>query len=321
MRHNSVLFTGYVLATPKIIKNENGELKAAMTKIKTMRGKRRYGLYENVRYDSPLIRSLNPEIIEKMELWEKGDLVEIKASLVTQLITKNSKCPHCGKINGEKGIVCYFNPIHVSIKEKGLDPEIAKERLKDYSEVSNQITIMGVVAKDIKTYAIKGRLPVTTYPLAVRRKYHIYEDDPDKKVDFPRIKSFGAIANSDRANIKKGTFMAVDGWVQTREINRTSICSNCNQEYEWHDQAVEIVPYASEYLRDFITEEEKKEIALKEAKKAEKRIYGHSDIDDNEDDIVTLTNEENEMINKQFEQSDNFGIPVKSVDELLNGNT
>ena len=41
----------------------------------------------------------------------------------------------------------------------------------------------------------------------------------------------------------------IDGFLQARTVKRKTKCHCCGKIYEWEDHAMEIVPYAVEYLK------------------------------------------------------------------------
>lgn len=280
-KHNFVILNGYVSKNPKILKDEGtGEYVRGICTITVIRGVRDFGNnIDHIKYDSPIIMSGNPDIIKIMDEWKEGDMVEIKGSITTKDVTKSTKCTHCGHVNKRKGNVVYVNPIYVSTRERNLAQNEAIALLKQRCEVSNQVTVIGPVCREPVLYKTEKGLSITTYQLAVRRKYRIKDDNPDTKTDFPWVKSYGSIANNDAKVIKKGTYIFLDGMLQTRKLEREQVCEKCEEVYNWSDSAMEIVPYATEYLRDYYTEEEIKAKQLAEGRKAAESVLNESEID------------------------------------------
>ena len=236
-----------------------------MGRLTTLRGIRKFGIKtNNIKYDQPLVYTQNPDMCKEIANWSVGDIVEIKGSLTTKDINKVTTCPECKQKNSQEGNAVYVTPIHCYIRERGYSEEEALEKLKLLSEISNNVTLIGVVCRDPVLYR-KNRTKITSYQLAVRRKFRISEDSIETKTDFPWVKSFGGIGANDILVLKKGSYIFLDGWVQARKFPRETVCSHCGHTYKWNDWSIEVVPYASEYVKncrsiDEIKEEERKRI-------------------------------------------------------------
>lgn len=279
-KHNYVFLSGQVIQAPKILKNENtGEYVRAICPIKTIRGIRDFGNnIDHLKYDVPIIMTGNPEIVKKIADWNEGDMVQIKGTLATKDIIKSTTC-QCGHKNKRKGNIVFVNPIFVERREKKLSEEQGVKLLKDRCEISNQVTVIGPVCREPKLYKTDKGLAITTYQMAIRRKFRIKDDSAEVRTDFPWIKSYGAIAANDGKTIKKGSYIFVDGMIQTRKLERVQVCEECGCEYKWNDSATEIVPFAVEYLRDYNTKEEIAEKEKNEGKLAAESVLNESVID------------------------------------------
>lgn len=284
-KHNLVLLNGQVLRKPKLIPNKNtGEIETAMCPIWVIRGVRDFGNnIDHVKHDAPIIMTRNPELIKIMETWEVGDMVEVKGSLTTKDVIKGFVCKHCGQKQKKKGSLVYINPIFLEVHEKRLTPEQGLQKLKERCEISNQVTLIGAVCREPQLYTTEKGLAITTYQMAVRRKYRIATDSTETKTDFPWVKSYGNIAKNDAASIKKGTYIFIDGMLQTREFDRSYICQNpeCGKENHFTDFAMEIVPFATEYLRDYYTQEEILAREKEQNALAVKSVFNEDAIDEN----------------------------------------
>ena len=67
--------------------------------------------------------------------------------------------------------------------------------------------------------------------------------------------------------------------IQSRDIKRLISCDNCGHEYEYTETVLDMVPYSTEYLRNFRTEEE---IASAEA--AEREAAANNETNETETD-------------------------------------
>lgn len=280
-KHNYVALYGQVIKDPIIYRDENtGEYKRGICPITIIRGVRDFGNnIERIKYDTPTIMTGNPALVAAMASWRVGDMVEVKGAVTTKDVIKSTVCKHCNKKNKRKGTVVFVNPIYFSKRETGVSKEEALELLKERCEISNQVTIIGTLCREPAGFVTNKGLSITTYQLAVNRKYRIKEDAEEIRTDFPWVKSYGSIAENDLNFLKKGTRVFIDGMIQTRNLNRKQTCEFCGNEYEWNDTAFEIIPYATEYLSNFYTQEEIEKREEEENKKAIQSVFSESDIE------------------------------------------
>ena len=124
----------------------------------------------------------------------------------------------------------------------------------------------------------KGTI-LTTYEIAISRKFRVQEEAADARTDYPWVKSYGAIANADAKALKTGSLVYIDGFLQTRKIEKNCVCEHCGQTFKWPDSSMEIVPYTTEYLRNYNTPED---IQRQEDEKHQteiQKIFSESEID------------------------------------------
>ena len=86
-----------------------------------------------------------------------------------------------------------------------------------------------------------------------RRREKIADEE---KTDFPWVKSYGKNAKDDLLRLRTGSGVFIEGFLQTRAVERKCRCSTCGSMYTWNDYAMEIVSYETEYLKDYVTDEE-----------------------------------------------------------------
>ena len=298
MRHNQVVLCGVIQDAPKIRKSGDGKV-FAQFRVITINGNRTGGRQiEAKAFDAPLIHTTNPDLIGQIEKIEVGDFVLIKGAVTTATVTRAPKCQHCGERQTINGILSYISPASVNIISKGaalnsagaFDRGVAVEKLKAFKEVSNICTVVGVVCREPQPYKSdeKHKRKITSYQLAIKRKLRIIGEIDDNTADFPWVKSYGKIGMNDGLYIKKGTFMFIDGWIRARKFERKAICQHCGQEMSWIDVSQNIVPYASEYIKDYrdpaeITEQDKNEYN-------KKRV--HIETEDSMDEYKTISKEE-----------------------------
>lgn len=273
-RHNSVSLYGQVIKEPRIITDENGKFVRGMCPVNVIRGIRDFGNHiNNLKYDCPIIMTGDPEKIAEMATWKLYDMVEIKGTVTTKEVNKSTTCPHCGHKNSTQGNVVFINPIYLSARETGLTQEQGLELLRKRVEISNNATIVGTLCRDVETYTSEKGLVISQYQLAVNRKFRLRDDAAENRTDYPWVKSYGDIGEEDAKFLHTGSVVLVDGMIQTREVKRKSVCSECGEEYPWKDNALEIVPYSVEYLQNYILPEEYEKIQDEENQKAIDKVF------------------------------------------------
>lgn len=256
---NQVTLYGALVNLPRV----NGERTKASVTIMVMRGDRESGdPNKQVRKDYPIIASKDPDIIEQMGSWDINDLVLIKGVLVTKVAKKSTICPHCKKENLDKGSIVYIEPIYVEKMGHADTVEDANRIVYEHREISNSLRIVGDLCINPSKVELK-RISVSQYQIAVPRTYRVKGSTDDDKTDFPFVKSYGKNAKEDLKRLRKGSVVLIDGYIQTRKQDRETECKQilangepCGTKYTWTDSSMEIVPFETEYLRNYITDEE-----------------------------------------------------------------
>lgn len=280
-RENTIRLCGAVTKDPIIIKKD-GEYVYAQATVAVARADRDTGQFfsKDVNLDSPLIMTRDENTIREMETWRKNDIVNIKGVLSCKRLLKGSYCRHCNTKNGVMGVLVYVMPIFAEKIQSCKDANEAKQYIAAHKEISNNAFVIGTVVTEPKFISGKGKQnpPMLQYQIALNRKYKIKEDDPNIKTDYPWVKSYGANALEDRDRLIIGTEVMIDGCLQAREFSRKILCgqlhdtvgdpvydddhnpifderiNGCGELYEWYDRALEIVPYTTEYLNNYVTD-------------------------------------------------------------------
>lgn len=260
-RHNQVNLYGILVKDPKIEYRTNvkGETVYNYAKILlyTAIGARQYSSHFKQPEDHviPVIVK-NSQLVEQIEKekWKKYNIIQIKGVLTTQNVIKKSKCPHCNAIMEYKGgQITYVTPSNLVRVLDTIDSESSIQHIRRNIEISNTIQVVGTLCSDPKNYRKdkdNGEWSIE-YQIAINRKYYIKENDPSEKTDYPYVRSYGEQAELDKKLLKQSSSVLIDGFLKARGVRRTSVCENCQEEYEWNDtSAVEIVPYSVEYLKD-----------------------------------------------------------------------
>lgn len=282
-----------VATTPTIEKyTETGEYRCGMVYLDVVRGFRQ--IDDDVRFvkhDKPLVISMENEIVSKMEEWSENDIVYLKGVVTSKSVDKTSYCPFCTDERGNAtenkstGNLLYITPIFVE-KIRSYDDKIsATEDIIAHREISNQVYVVGTLVKDPKLYTTKSGVRITQYPIAINRKYTIRTDDPLVKTDWPIVKSYGENALEDKLYLQFQAEVLIDGFLQARTVKRKTKCKCCEKIYEWDDRAMEIVPYATEYLTGAKSREQVEGETQKTVEDLKQMLFASGYKDDLDDDL------------------------------------
>lgn len=248
-RENFVVLHGQVRKSPKVFINNDGEVTKAIISVLILRRPIKAQGFDNKLYfDCPVILSRNPDIIKVIKGLQKNDMIDIRGVFSTKEVIKTSTCPICGGKNEVPGTLTYITPLFIKKNDVAKDDAHALELLKERSEISNIINVIGYVCQEPEFYVDANNKSYAQYPLAVNRRYHIKEDPESKKTDYPWIKTFGLQACDDSKCLHIGSSVYINGALQSRSIERHSICPDCGEDYTWNDSVTEIVPYYIGYL-------------------------------------------------------------------------
>lgn len=282
-RQNTVIMFGIVAESPRIMENSNGSY--AFVHIIVARGTRPVGDGRILlKCDNPVIMTRNEDLIKEIETWKKHDIVHVKGTISSKTIKKKSICTHCGQKNSFIGALVYINPIFAEKLGHAANEEESLKYLSDHREVSNQVFAIGVLCRDPGKVRSKYDYKITQYQIAIARKYRVRSDPPEIRIDFPWVKSYGENAEEDFKRLRIGSVVFIDGFLQARNIERRNYCGQdtdekghpkkddmgmpvfrtdekgkavgCGMQYEWKDSVLELVPYETEYLSGFLTDDD-----------------------------------------------------------------
>ena len=277
---------------------ETSEPKAAMVYLQTIRSKRNdHSGRKYFKKDYPLVISLDPEIVKEIATWKQYDVVFVKGTVSSKYIPKTSYCPDCtddaGKPteNTAQGLLMYITPIFAKKRESFETKKEAAARIIEENEVSNEVYVCGSLTHDPKYFKTKKGTIITQYQIALGRKYHIKEDDPEIRTDWPWVKSYGEQAIEDRLRLKEGSVVIIDGTIQARTVHRKTKCKNCGRIYPWDDHTLELVPYDVEYVRGYKTDDDLEAESGDKAEDIRQRLFDFLI----KDDITDETNTEDDI--------------------------
>ena len=282
-RENLVLLRASVAKAPTIIKKDD-VYQYALVFVNVARGLRKVGDHRKyMKTDYVPIMSKNEDCMKEIENWKEHDIVDIKGVIATRRISKSSYC-ECGAKNSYPGTMVYCEAIFAEKLLSLSSDEECLKYLSEHREISNQVFLFGTLCRDPKKITPKQGLTVTQYQIAMNRKYRIPLDPPEVKSDYPWVKSYGENAVNDKKRLHVGSEVFIDGCIQTRAVERHAVCgaetgedgkpirdengdyvittdingepAGCGVLYDWKDRALEIVPYETEYIGDFYSDEE-----------------------------------------------------------------
>jgi hypothetical protein len=276
-RENLVILHGQVNKTPKFHVSKSGELLKAIFALKVMRRPYYAGNGQVVGgrlyVDCPIVVTTDRELIMMLADQNKGllegDMADVYGVLTTSKVKKTSMCSHKHK-NVTYGDFVYITPLYICQRERGRSDDEGLTLLKERSEISNMLVAIGTLCRDPETYTTADNKNITQYQIALNRKYHIHGNSDSERTDYPWIKSFGKQAVEDAMRLRTNSTVFIKGALQTRKVQRTTVCETCGEEYTWEETVSEIFPYSTEYLMNCLFPE-------REGKEGEENKIGESD--------------------------------------------
>lgn len=258
MKTNTVDLSGYLISNPLVVPANGENDSKIIMHLMTARGTRDTGdgNFSIIKTNIPVL-SKDPKIVEIAGDFQQFDFVRIKCVLTTASKEKTSKCPACEEPYTDTKLISYVEPIYVERIEKCGTEEKANECLIKHLEVSQEVRLIGhVMFEPISIKNSKGK-DICQYQLGVARTYRIHGSRDEEKSDFPWVKSFGKNARDDIKRLKVGTGVLIDGALQSRSVEKIVKCEHCGREFKLEERLLlEVVPYESEYLTNYVTDAE-----------------------------------------------------------------
>lgn len=267
---NYVRLKGIVLKDPMIVKKE-GERPYVRAQIVVSRGLRKVD--NGITYmmtDRPYLISTEENVVSMFESVKDFDIIDVTGVITTRSINKTSRCPGCGAKHTESGVLTFVTPVFIEKTGHIDDEDMGLEYLSSIRPISNQVKVFGRLTRDPKKVIPKSGLVVTQYQIALLRSLTIKEDSPEIRVDYPWVKVYGARAEDEHLRLMNGSIVHLDGYLQTRIVNKHAVCEGCGTKFDWADKAMEIVPYATEYVENYRSDEEiaeEKQARIEQAKR------------------------------------------------------
>lgn len=254
-KENFVYLQGQVFDRPKIFVDANGEAKKASFAVKVLRRPTSMGegsvMTGKLSLDVPVVMTMDRNLIHTCSTLHKGDMVDIRGVYTTREVLKRSICSNGHDITWAGNFV-FITPIYICQREQSLSDMQGMELLRQRSEVSNLVMIIGTLCREPELLEFKtnGRKSnVCQYQLASNRRYHIRDGMHEhERTDYPWIKTSGRQALEDAKRLHTGSVVYINGAIQTREIERTIVCPECGASNTIKESVCEIFPYSVEYL-------------------------------------------------------------------------
>lgn len=209
-------------------------------------------------FNTPTIMVEDESMIEDVKTYKPFDIIEVSGVITTRNINKASICEHCGAKNvKEKGTVFVITPLYLCQRATGFETkDEALKALIPHAEISNRCFAIGYLVRDPELVEIgRNKKNRVRYPIAIQRKYYI-QDSPEIRTDYPWVNTKNNQAEDDMRYLHEGSLVYIDGYIETRNATQTSICTNCNEQYDWKDSAVEIIGESVEYLQNYYSPDE-----------------------------------------------------------------
>lgn len=264
-KENYVYLIGQLRKEPFVVKNNAGRPIEGAMFLTTVRR----GLYDDAgnfapRWDKPLIRTKDPRLAKKMLEFKVNDIIEAKCCIVTHHVKKMVKCPHCNQKQERESSLVYLTPVSLSLRNRPDGETDASATLMDpdVAEMSNVAHVIGRVCNEegVKYTDDNAGHTKANYQIAVNRKMFVYgskmdrlstdEETQEDRADYPWVVSYGKVADEDKAMLIQGSLIYLDGYVHTQNYKQKTVCDNedCQQEFEYPCQAMQLTPYSNEYL-------------------------------------------------------------------------
>lgn len=254
MKLNLVDLYGTLRQAPRISEDRNKAtciLRVARNMIRNGgQNKERNGFWDEV-----IIRTKDKAIVDELAKMEQYDIVRVKGVITVRRINRQTICEHCGIKNITENKICYVELIYVERTHTGFTEDAAEDFVFRHREVSNIARIIGDLTGPPKAND-KLSIPACQYQIAVPRTYRIEGDTDDEKADFPLVKSYGKNAKEDLKRLKANSSVWIDGCIQSRLVKQEFVCTDCGKTYKKEIKVNEIVPYETEYLKNYWTDEE-----------------------------------------------------------------
>lgn len=241
-RENTIRLAGEVCSPISVTVNKTHGTYRVAFNLKTLR--------RNGRTDFPRVNVFGLSEEDAKQIYNDfkiGEFVMVRGMISTKMAKKIIKCEGCGKEYESDTLVteviAYSKPVHLQGKYDAVE-------LKEFA---NNLHMIGSVCSEIQSRQGPSGVSMTQYQIAVNRKFHVKEKED--KTDFPWVKTFGKQAEDDEKHLKVSSQIYINGAIQTRELAKTLVCDECENQIKYIENVAEIVPQDIEYLNNCIFDE------------------------------------------------------------------
>lgn len=215
---------------------------------------------DRIMFDEVVVMTQSPEMIQKIhDTVKENDVIYIKGLLCTAEVKRKFTCGECGNPFQEEGVSCYVHPINIYVCKSGLTEKEGNMLIQQNAEVSDEVIMDGVICTDVRYLPEKH---YAYYKLAVKRSFHVLEDPPERRIDFPVINSYFEQAETDSKCLHKGSRINVKGAIRVRAIERKVKCPICETEAEAQYKVLEVVASNISYTANWEAPEEEEKTTL-----------------------------------------------------------
>lgn len=242
-RENTITLVGQVDSPISVSLNKVHSTYRVAFNLKTLR--------RNGRTDFPRVNVFGLSEEQAKYIFENfkiGTFVMVRGGISTKMANISIKCEGCGKEHMTSSLITEVIAYSVPLLLNG---EYDIEAMKEFA---NNLYLIGSVCSEIQSRQSPSGVSMTQYQIAVNRKYHVKEKED--KTDFPWVKTFGRQAEDDEKHLKVSSQIYINGSIQTREVNKTIICDECESQINYVECLGEIVPQDIEYLNNCVFDEE-----------------------------------------------------------------
>ena len=258
MAINDVRLFGQVTADPAyyVRKNATSPHKVMLT-VKTLSRYYNSQDRDRIMFDEIVVMTQNPDMIQFIHTnVKKMDVLYIKGLLCTAEVKRSFICGECGEPFKENGVSCYVHPINVYVCQRNLTEKEGNMLIQNNAEVSDEVIMDGVICTDVRYLPEKH---YAYYKLAVKRSYHVLEDPPERRIDYPVINSYFEQADTDSKCLHKGSRINVKGAIRVRAISRKVACPCCGTEADAQYKVLEVVASNISYTANWEAPEQDQE--------------------------------------------------------------
>ncbi len=247
-RENSFTFIGQVVNAPIVLLNEESKNYRIVFSLLIAR--------RNGRTDYPRINVYDlteEEARGYVQMMRPGIFVMIRGMIATSVVQKPVRCEMCGELSQidtlQTEIISFGKPYVMTEK-----PNPA-----DIVEFSNRGIVLGSLCSEVYRRDANIGGAAAQFQMAISRKYHTKDMNPEERTDYPWVKVFSGTAEECMQHLQIGSQVYITGAFQTRDVERHVKCHHCEKLLVYEERVGEIIPNSVEFLNLCLFEENEPE--------------------------------------------------------------